>query len=188
MASGTLWTGGTQSFRPPRYPEDWRDSVDWRDSFLSATRYPVDRRDSVRLATRYAVDWHSILSGPRYPLDWRDSVLLAHQVPWGLVGLSPFSPPGTLWTGGTQSSWPSRNLGTRRRGRNCLSRNMLCVYVPWQPSSGGLVPAKREKRGLVLLLAFISIFFFLIQWNVLNIILYVRLEHCCILVRFFCWK
>ena len=40
LALGTLWTGGTQSFWPPRYPEDWRNSV------LSATRYPVDWRDS----------------------------------------------------------------------------------------------------------------------------------------------
>ena len=87
LASGTLWTGGTQSFGAPRYPEDWRDSV------LLAPRYPVDWRDSVLSATRYPVDWRdSVLSATRYPVDWRDSVLSAYQVPWGLAGLSPFGP------------------------------------------------------------------------------------------------
>ena len=83
LASGTLWTGGTQSFGAPRYPEDWRDSVLLaQDSVLLAPRYPVDWRDSVLSATKYPVDWRdSVLSVPRYPVDWLDSVLLAPQVP-----------------------------------------------------------------------------------------------------------
>ena len=80
-----------------RYPVDWRDGVllaprylgDWLDSVLSATRYPEDWRDSV-------------LSASRYPGDWRDWVISAPQAPCGLVGLSHFSPPGTL---GTDSDW-----------------------------------------------------------------------------------
>ena len=152
LASGTLWTAGTQSFWPPRYPVDWRDSVlsaarysgDWQDSVLSAPtrRYPVAWRDSVVVATRYPVDWwESVLQAPgtlwtggtpyfwppRYPGDWWDSVVSV--------------PPGTLWTGGTQSFRPSRNLGTGRHGRTCLPRNV-----------------KREKRGLVFVLEFIGLF------------------------------
>ena len=73
---------------------------------------------------------------PSYPVDWRGSQSLqppstlwaggtqsfGHQVPCGLVGLSPlrpqvpcgraelstFAPPGTLETGGTQYFWPPR--------------------------------------------------------------------------------
>ena len=67
---GTLWTGRTQSFCPPRYPEDWWDSV------LLAPRYPVDWRDSVLSASRYPVDWRdSVLLATRHPVDWRDSAL-----------------------------------------------------------------------------------------------------------------
>ena len=46
-----------------------------------------------------------MISDRRHPCgtwDWRDSVVSAHQVPWGLAGLSPFSPAGTLGTGDTQ--------------------------------------------------------------------------------------
>ena len=94
LASRTLWTGGTQSFRPPRYPGDWRDAV------LLPPRYPVDWRDSVLLT-------------PRYSGDCRDSDLSAPQVLCELVGLSPFnSPQGTLGTGGTQSFEPQGILGT----------------------------------------------------------------------------
>ena len=125
LASGTLRTGGTQSFWPPMYPEDWRDSV--------------------FLAPRYRVDWRdSVLSGPRYPVDHRDSVLFAPQVPWALAGLSTFGSPGTLGTCRTQSFQPPRypmnwwdsvsfrppgNLGTARHGRTCLSRYIFRVYV-----------------------------------------------------------
>ena len=67
LASRTLWTAGTQSFRPPGYPVDWRDSV------LLAPRYPVDWRDSVLSATRYLVDWRdSVFSATKYPGDWRE--------------------------------------------------------------------------------------------------------------------
>ena len=107
---GTLKTGGTQSFCPPRYPEDWRDSVLW------APRYPVDGRDSVLvsfsppgtlwigwtqsfqapgtlwtcgtqyvLPPRYSGDRRdSVLLAPRGPVDWWDSVISAPQVPLGL--------------------------------------------------------------------------------------------------------
>ena len=40
--------------------------------------------------------------------DWQDSVVSAHQVPWGLAGLIPFRPPGTLWAGRAQSFQPPR--------------------------------------------------------------------------------
>ena len=75
LASGTLWTGGTQSFGAPRYPEDWRDSVlsacglaglslleppgtprTGGTQFFGAPRYPGDWRDSVLSAPRYPVD------------------------------------------------------------------------------------------------------------------------------------
>ena len=119
---GTLRTDGTQVLLAPRYPGEWRDSV------FSATRYPVNWRDSVLSARRYTVDWRdSVLLATRYHLDWWDSVVSV--------------PPGTLWTGGTQSFRPSRNLGTGRHGRTCLPRNV-----------------KREKRGLVFVLVFIGLF------------------------------
>ena len=95
---GIQWSGGTQSFWPHRYPDDWRDSVilaprypvDWRDSVFLDPRYPVGWRDSVLLAPRYPVDWRdSVFSSPKYSVKWRDSVRLPS--------------PGTLWTGGTQS-------------------------------------------------------------------------------------
>ena len=76
-------------------------------------------------------------------LDWRDSVRLPPQVPRRLVGLSYFSPPATLWTGGAQFRRQPRNLGTGKHGRTCLSRNILCVYIPWRLSTGHLVRTKR---------------------------------------------
>ena len=110
--------------------------MDWRDSVLLATRYPVDWRDSV-------------LSGLRYPVDWRGSVLLAPQVPYGLVE------PG--------------NLGTERHGRTCPSRNILCVHnILWRLSTGGLVHAKREKRGLVFVLVLIVFSFYQNQMECLE--------------------
>ena len=142
-----------------------------------APRYPVDWRDSVLWATSYPVDWReSVLSGHRYPVDWRDSVLSAYQVPWGLAGLSPFSPPGTLRTGATQSLRPTGNLATGRHGRTCLSRYTCNIYIvciiPWRPSTGGLVRVKREKRGLVHArnCIYLSFLFAKIKRNVLNII------------------
>ena len=50
----------------------------------------------------------SQISDLRHPWTWdcRNSVISAHQVPWGLARLSPFSPPDTLGTGRTQSFQP----------------------------------------------------------------------------------
>ena len=111
-----LGTGGTQSLQLTRHPGGWQYSV------LSATRYPEDQSfwapGTVRTGgtqsfwppgtvwtggtqffqapgTLWTIGTQYFLP-PRYPGHWRDSVLLAPQVPWGLVGLSPFSPPGTL--------------------------------------------------------------------------------------------
>ena len=68
---GTPATGGTQFLQPPKYSGDWRDSV---------------------------------ISAPRYPWDCWDPVISGSQIPLGLAGLSPFRLPATLaGTGGTQS-------------------------------------------------------------------------------------
>ena len=48
-----------------------------------------------------------MISDRRHPCgtwDWRDSVVSAHQVPWGLAGLSPFSPPDTKYPGDWRDS------------------------------------------------------------------------------------
>ena len=69
---------------------------------LAARVYP----HSFILVYIYNNDLHPLaqsFQAPRYPGDWRESVLSVPKVPWGLVGLSSFSPPGTLGTGGTQS-------------------------------------------------------------------------------------
>ena len=53
---------------------------------------------------RYPEDWpDSALLVPLHPEDWRDLVLLGLEVPLGLAGLSPCSPPDTLEIGGTQT-------------------------------------------------------------------------------------
>ena len=50
--------------------------MDWRDSILSAPRYPEDYRDSVLSAPRYPGDWRdSVLSVTRYPGDWKDMTI-----------------------------------------------------------------------------------------------------------------
>ena len=45
----------------------------------------------------------SSLSLPVAPADWWDSVLSAPEAPFGLVGLSPFSPSGTLRADSSQN-------------------------------------------------------------------------------------
>ena len=71
---------------------------------------------------------------PRYPGDWWDSVLSAPQVPYRLVGLSPFGHQVTLEL-------------VHMAGH--AYQEIDCVYIPWRPSTGALVRAKRENRGLV---------------------------------------
>ena len=97
---GTLGTGGTQSFQPPRYPGDWRDAV------LSTHKVtqelvgfsPFRRPGTILMET----DGTQSFMAPRYRGDWWDAV---PRVNGGLKGLSPFRRPGTLLigTGGTES-------------------------------------------------------------------------------------
>ena len=91
-------TDGTQSFMAPRYRGDWWDAVPRVNGGLKGLS-PF-RRPGTRLIGTGGTE--SFLA-PSYPGDWRDSIRLAPEVPWGLVGLSTFWPPGTLGNGGTQS-------------------------------------------------------------------------------------
>ena len=72
----------------------------------------------------------TVLSAPG---DSRDSVLSGPHVPWGLAGLSPVSPSGTLGTGRTQSFQVPRYQDWRD------SNNFK---VPW-----GLSPPKKTGTG-----------------------------------------
>ena len=88
----TLGSGRTQSFQAPRYPEG-----------------------SVFCASRCSENWGTQpFQAPRSSGDWWYSVLSGPRVPWGLAGLSPFSPPGTLGTGVTQSFQAPRYPGDWR--------------------------------------------------------------------------
>ena len=135
----------------PRYPVDWLDSV------RSATRYSVDMRDSVLSGSSYPVDRRTqYFWAPRYPVDWRDSVLSATQVPYGLVGLSPFGHQITL--------------GLEDMEGHVINIYIYCVYIPWRPSTVRLVRAKCKKRGLVPTCIYLSFFFIKTICNVLNMI------------------
>ena len=74
-----------------------------------------------------------------YSGDWRDSVVSTPQVPWGLAGLSPFRPPGTLETGRTQPYNPPRYPRDWRDLRH-FSHQLLLGLAGLSPFSPPQVP------------------------------------------------
>lgn len=100
FTSHTLRTGGTQSFQPSGYPEDWWDSV--TGSQVGGTTVvcyfgpigTVDWTQSFRTARNPEHWWESALSAAQGTLrvGWTRS-LFATRYP-GLVGFSHFSRPG----------------------------------------------------------------------------------------------
>ena len=178
MASGILWTGGTQSLWSPRGTLRTRTNQSFQPPGTPWTGGPFGPQVPCGLAGLSPFG-HQVLCGHaglspfrlQLPCGPTDSVLLGPQVPCGLAGLSPFSHPGTLWTGGTQSFRPPDNLGTGRHGRTCHQYIYIyCVYIPWRPSTVRLVRAKCKKRGLVPTCIYLSFFFIKTICNVLNMI------------------
>ena len=76
------------------------------------------------------------------------------QGTWGPTGTSPTSPQGTL---GEDWAWTGLVLYVHCAYQHTWY-DILCVYIPWRPSTGRLVRAKRAKSGLVL--AFICLYSF----------------------------
>ena len=87
------------------------------------------------------------------------------KVPCGLAGLSPFSPPGTLYRlVGLSPFGHQVTLGledTAGYAYQAIYFERIICLIPWRLSTGGLVRAKREKRGVSFVLAFMCLFFLL---------------------------
>ena len=79
-------------------------------------------------------------------MDWWDCPF-SHQLPLGLEGLGPFSPPSTLWTGETQSFQHPGTFGLA--GLSPFGPQVLCRLAGLNPF-GPQLPWRLERYwGLV---------------------------------------